>query len=158
VYQAGRFDEAIAESEKAIAFSGDRADASNLLAWILATCPDASRRDARRAVELARDAVALAPKRGEYSNTLGVALYRAGNWNGAIMALNQSVALQGPNSWDGFFLAMARWKSGDHTEARRSFDEAVRWMAKNKPNDDLRRFRAEAAELLEIRDQVPSEK
>ena len=38
------------------------ATAENDFAWLLATCPDAKRRDPDRAVELARKAVELAPK------------------------------------------------------------------------------------------------
>jgi tetratricopeptide (TPR) repeat protein len=158
LYHSGEVDEAFSETEKAIALKPDGANEQNSLAWILATCPEVRRRDPRRAVEMARNAVTLAANRGEYWNTLGVALYYAGDWKGAITALNQSVAIQGTNSWDGYFLAMARWKSGEREEARRLFDEAVRWMEKKEPNDDdLLRFRAEAAQLLGIGEPVRSE-
>ena len=44
---------------------------------------------------------------------------------------------------------MARWKLGDKAEARRWYDKGVEWMDKNQPeNKELRRFRAEASELL----------
>ena len=44
---------------------------------------------------------------------------------------------------------MAHWQPGEKDEARKWFDQAVEWMEKNKPDDEeLRRFRAEAAELL----------
>jgi serine/threonine protein kinase/Flp pilus assembly protein TadD len=151
LYCCGKFDEAFAESEIATAHEPDRADSWNSLAWILATCPDTSRRDVQRAVGIATNLVASVPKCGKYWNTMGVALYRAGDWRGAIGALDRSVALQGFNSWDGLFLAMARWQSGERAEARRLFDEALRWVDRNDPQDDeLRRFRAEAAKLLLI--------
>ena len=37
------------------------------------------------------------------------------------------------------------------SEARESYDRAIRWMEKNAPdNKELIRFRAEAAELLDV--------
>jgi tetratricopeptide (TPR) repeat protein len=154
----GQGAEAIGHYEKAIALRPDDPEARNSLAWFLATGPEARLRDPSRAVQLGDRAVELAPKRGAYWNTLGVARYRAGNWDGAIAALEKSSALQGHTSFDGFFLAMARWKRGQRDEARRVYDRAVRWMNFFKPSDgELRRFHAEAAELLQIEDRVPSE-
>ena len=50
-----------------------------------------------------------------------------------------------------FLLAMAHSQLGHKEEARKWYDQAVQWMDKNQPkNEDLRRFRAEAAELLGI--------
>jgi phosphatidylglycerol---prolipoprotein diacylglyceryl transferase len=54
-----RFDEAIAEYEREIAAHPRFAPAYYRLAWILATAPDDSVRDGRRAVELARRAIDL---------------------------------------------------------------------------------------------------
>ncbi len=52
---------------------------------------------------------------------------------------------------DWYFLAMAQWRLGQKEQARKWYDQAVRWMEKNKPQDkELRRFRDEAAELLVI--------
>jgi len=46
---------------------------------------------------------------------------------------------------------MAHWRLGNKDEARRGYDSAVQWMDKNRPKDDeLIRFRTEAAELLKI--------
>jgi hypothetical protein len=42
---------------------------------------------------------------------------------------------------------------GEKDKAREWYDRAVQWMDKNQPkNDELRRFRAEAAELLELKE------
>jgi tetratricopeptide (TPR) repeat protein len=156
--EEGRFDEAIRHYEKVVALRPDNAEAWNNLAWFLATGPDPSRRDPRRAVELGKRAVELAPKNGACWNTLGAALYRAENWDGAIAALEKSIAVQGDNSFDGFFLAMAHWQRGQRDEARRLYDRAVRWMQASKPNDnELHRFRAEAAALLQVEERAPSE-
>ena len=130
------------------------------LAWFLATCPDPKFREPRRAVELSRKAVELASKQGNYWNTLGVAHYRAGDdWKAAVAALEKSRELRkGGDIYDWFFLAMARWKLGDKEEARKWYDRAVNWMDKNKPNDEeLRRFRDEAAALLKIVDDPSAE-
>ena len=121
----------------------------NNLAWLLATCPDVQSRDPAWAVELAEKAVELAPKKGHIWNTLGVAQYRAGDWDAAIDALQKSLELQGDNSFDFFFLAMAHWQLGHKDEARKWYDRAVEWMEENKPDEEeLRRFRAEAEELI----------
>src|SRR5262249_25499951 len=50
----------------------------------------------------------------------------------------------------GFFLAMTHWHLGQKGEPRKQYEEAVRWTDKHRPADlELRRFRAEAAGLLE---------
>ena len=126
----------------------------NNLAWLLATCPDAKVRDGGRAVELAKKAVERAPAQGAYHTTLGAAHYRAAAWNEAVAALEKSAGLRnGGDSFDWFFLAMAHWKLGAKDKAREWYDKAVRWMDTNQPkNEELRRFRAEAAELLGLKE------
>jgi tetratricopeptide (TPR) repeat protein len=50
-----------------------------------------------------------------------------------------------------FFLAMAHWRIGHKDEARSWYEKGVQWMDRAEPqNDELRRFRAEAEELLGI--------
>jgi serine/threonine protein kinase/tetratricopeptide (TPR) repeat protein len=131
--------------------------AMNNLAWLLANCPDPRFRDAGRAVELARKATELAPQYAFLWNTRGVAHYRAGEWEAAIAALEKSMALyprrysEGARleSFSTFFLALAHARLGHGAEARRWYDRAVRWMDQYQPDDlELRRFRAEAEELL----------
>jgi hypothetical protein len=47
---------------------------------------------------------------------------------------------------------MACWRLGKKEEARKWYDQAVRWMDKNLPNNaELRLFRAEAEELLGVK-------
>jgi hypothetical protein len=55
---------------------------------------------------------------------------------------------------------MANWNMGEQDEARRWYDQAIEWMEKEKGPDDeqLRRFRAEAEELLQIADEKPTTK
>jgi serine/threonine protein kinase/WD40 repeat protein len=135
--------------------------AINIEAWGLATHPEAKSRNPRQAVELAQQAVELAPKEGLYWNTLGVAHYRAGNYPDSIAALEKSRQLQAGQlaAFDYFFLAMAHWQLGHKDEAQNCRAQAVEWVQKNQEalkknpvyDDELRRFRAEAQELLGVK-------
>jgi WD40 repeat protein len=155
----GRFQEAetayrqaLARLQKlAAAFPGDPgyphqlARACNNLAWLLATCSETRWRDVPRAVELSRSALHLEAKNGLHWNTLGVAYYRAGNWQATIEALKKSNELLNgeEQSFNAFFLAMAQWQLGDKEEAHKCYEQAVQWMEKNKPQDEeLLRCRA----------------
>jgi Flp pilus assembly protein TadD len=107
-------------------------------------------------VELARKAVAMAPREGHFWNTLGVAHYRAGDWKAAIDALQTSLKHQGDNSNDLLFLAMSHWQRGEREQARQQFEKAIQWLEKHPRQDEqLLRFRAEAEELLGIKAKVP---
>jgi tetratricopeptide (TPR) repeat protein len=128
----------------------------NQLAWFLATCPDPKFRDPRRAVRLAQQATSHTPPPnmtvGSYWHTLGVAYYRAGNWKQTLEALEKGFDLQqSAAGWDWFFQAMAHWQLGNRDEARRCYDladYAIGMFGPTYQNEELRRFRAEAAELL----------
>jgi tetratricopeptide (TPR) repeat protein/tRNA A-37 threonylcarbamoyl transferase component Bud32 len=154
----GRMGEAKAEYLKAIKLDSKNANAHNNLSWLLATCQDLKLRDPALAVQMAKTAVDLTPKNGSFWNTLGVAYYRAGSWQEALAALDKSVALRkGGSAEDWLFLAMAHWQLGDKAAARKWYDQAVRWMDKNQSkNEQLRRFQAEAAELLGVQEPGPT--
>jgi tetratricopeptide (TPR) repeat protein len=156
---SGRHGEAIKAFQQAVAASplpnhvSQFAAIHNEWAWLLATCPRVEFRDAAQAVRLASRAVELAPEQPGFWNTLGVAHYRAGHCRDSKTALEKSMQLFGgrDESFNTFFLAMSQWQLGEEEEARNSYDQAVRWMEKNQPrNEELRRFRAEANELLGI--------
>jgi tetratricopeptide (TPR) repeat protein len=160
---AGRRDEAAKSFRLALAASdgtpADRAygriqvaSVHNDLAWLLSTRPDVKARDPKLAVESARKAVELDPKKGDYWNTLGAAEYRAGNCQETIAALEKAMKLRkGGDSFDWFFLAMAHWRLSNQEDARKWYHQAVEWMEKNQPkNAELRRFHAEASNILEI--------
>jgi WD40 repeat protein/tetratricopeptide (TPR) repeat protein len=136
-----------------LAVAPDLLRSMNDIAWFLATCPDPGYRDPDAAVALAREATRREPKAAAYWNTLGVAQYRAGDWKGAIEALEKAVALNGGgDAADGFFLAMAHWQMDTKDQARTWYDKAVTCMETNRPKDEeLRRFRSEADALLGIR-------
>ena len=148
----GDFPGAIAAWRKAIALKPDDAGACNKLAWLLATCQDPKFRNPGEAVQLAKRAVDVQPANGNSWKTLGAAQYSAGDWKAARAALEKSMELRkGGDSFDWFFLAMAHWQLGDKEQARKWYDQGVTWMEKNAPQDEeLRRFRAEAAALLDL--------
>lgn len=139
-------------------------DRLNDLAWFLATTKNSALRDSKRAVVLAEKAVANASQQDPYPlwNTLAVARYRNEDWTGALDSLQKSMELRsGGDSFDWFFLAMTHWQLGQKDEAGTWYDKAVVWMEKNKSDDEqLQRFRAEAAALLGLPDasvQQPTE-
>ncbi len=162
---SGRWAEAEAEYRKAVKIMEEQArrprvsgkgrasmaaGTYNAFAWFLVTRPDVLSRDPIKAVALAKKAIEISPQAGSFWNTLGIAHYRAGEWNAAIAALEKSMKLaKGGDSADWFFLAMANWQLRQKQQARKWYDQAVQWMDKNKPKDEeLGRFRSEAAELL----------
>ena len=149
----GKIEQAIVAFAKVIELEPDHAVRHNNLAWLLATWPEAKVRDPKRAVELAKKAVELAPKNGICWQTLGYAEYRAGTWKSAITALEKVKELGfSCDSLEWFPLAMAHWQLGEKEAARKWYDQAVQWMEKNDPrNEELGRFRVEADKLLELK-------
>jgi tetratricopeptide (TPR) repeat protein len=141
--------------ERALELSPDDANAHNSLAWLLATCPDQTHRDAARAVAVSSRTVELQPDNAAYRNTLGVAHYRAGDWRAAITDLTKAEELA-PQQWfahNAFFISMSHWQLGDRDAARVWYAKAVAWGEKNQAGDpqndeELRRFRAEAEDLI----------
>ena len=118
-----RFRQSVEPGEQLVAERPNDPTLPNHLAWALATFPIAGARDPLRAVTLARRAAELEPRNAMYLNTLGVALYRAGDWRGAIGMLGRSVPLNAHHaSYDFFFLAMAHWQLGERDEARSWYD------------------------------------
>ncbi|RIK81805.1 MAG: hypothetical protein DCC67_07835 [Planctomycetota bacterium] len=145
----GRSAEAHVEWERAVQAAGRNANALNVFAWILATAPEPQRNPVR-ALEFAKQAVAIQPEVGNLWNTLGVAQYRNGDWQGALDALQKSQDLRnGGDAFDWYFVAMAHWQLGHQDEARTWYERAVRWTDENQPrNEELVRFRGEAEELF----------
>jgi serine/threonine-protein kinase len=157
LFYRGKFTEAEASLSKAIDLKPDFFMAHNSLAWVLATCSNFKLRDPARAVRHAKKALEIEPKYVTGWNTLGVAQYRNGDWLAAVVALTNSVNFtKGSECSDFFFLAMAHWQLGDKEKARAFYDQGVAWMDKYNPGDeDLKRFRAEAAALLKTEDKEP---
>jgi tetratricopeptide (TPR) repeat protein len=144
------FKQAGADYAKLVELLPENPLACNNYAWFLVACPDPRLRDPPTALQLAHKAVRLRPSNANFRNTLGVAQYRAGNSAAAIEALEKATELRSsPHGADFFFLAMAHWRLAHKDQARTCYDKAVEWTEKNLPKDEeLRRFRAEAAELM----------
>ena len=135
-WDLGRTSEAIDDQEAVLGLGSDDvhlravlADYCNHCAWLLVAYGPRSRRDADRAVALARRAVELVPSHTYYVNTLGIALYRAGHQAEAIAILEQYLA--GPRGGHGgfelFYLAMALHRQGNRDQARACLDRALHW-------------------------------
>jgi tetratricopeptide (TPR) repeat protein len=148
--RAGQYAAAEAAFREADKLQPDEARCQEHIAWHLAACPDVRLRDPKQAVAAAKKAVELELQNGGYWNTLGVAYYRNGEYPAAIEALGRSIKLSdGGSAAAWFFLAMAHQRQGDKEDACRWYDKAADWMTKNGPdNPHLRRFRAEAEQLL----------
>jgi tetratricopeptide (TPR) repeat protein len=126
------------------------------LAELFTIYPEAKYRNPDEALKQAQRAVELRPDIRQGWNALGIARYRRGDWKSAVTALEKSVELGKGGFWfDWFFLAMAHWQLGHKEEARKWYDQAIRWLerekqelSRKKPQEaQYRRYRAEAAEV-----------
>ncbi|HVJ81688.1 MAG TPA: tetratricopeptide repeat protein [Planctomycetia bacterium] len=104
--------------------------------------------------------VKLAPASANNWNTLGTAQYRAGDWKGAAASLEKAAELaSGGDSYDLFYLAMARRKIGQTVEAVKAYEQAIARVKKNaatlqkdaKKSDQLRRLQAETEDVLGLK-------
>jgi tetratricopeptide (TPR) repeat protein len=81
----GKFAAAVAQLQKVLELDSKHVMAQNNLAWLLATCPDSSLRDGKKAVALAQQAVQLSgDKSPEILDTLAAAYAEAGRFPEAI--------------------------------------------------------------------------
>ncbi len=149
MFDGSRRRDAMINHRLAVILDADNATALNNLAWSLVSFPGEPWFNPKEGLALARKAVALEPNEWGFLNTLGVAAFRAGDWETAARVFHQSATFTGGGAYDSFFLAMTYWHQGNKKEAREMYDRAVAWTEKNKPDDpELRKFRAEAAALL----------
>jgi tetratricopeptide (TPR) repeat protein len=116
--------------------------ANNNLAWHLATTKNPTALEAKEAVACAKKAVSLMPEASAYWNTLGLAYLRASEWKEAEAAIEKSIELglqKDVSNW--FFLALAKHKLGESTEARRWLAEATKLLeASAAPSVELKRL------------------
>jgi WD40 repeat protein len=145
--------ESLTTLREAIKIDPDHVVANNNLAWLLVTGP-IELRDAQSALPLARKAAEKEPKNAFYLNTLGVALYRNGQYAEAISVLQKSLAASrgSCDGFDLFFLAMCHHWLGQAAKAKDCYDRALNWVKKNRFSSDwladLAAFQAEAEALL----------
>jgi tetratricopeptide (TPR) repeat protein len=127
---------------------------------------------ARQCIALAEKLVVDFPNSPDHQHGLTIAYmnlgrvqYRDGDYKAAVASLKKALEFAVGNKAYGaaagmtfdkegeseawLFLAMAHGQLGHQDEARSWYDQAVQWMEKNQPrNEELRRFRTEAEQLL----------
>jgi tetratricopeptide (TPR) repeat protein len=92
--QNGRADEAIAQYQKALQIKPADPAIQNDLAWLLATCPEASLRNGDKAVQLAQRANELAGgKNPVFLHTLAAAFAEAGRFSDALRSEQKAIEL-----------------------------------------------------------------
>ncbi|MGH7172371.1 MAG: hypothetical protein ACRELG_19005 [Gemmataceae bacterium] len=146
----------LAELREAVKIAPRLAEAHNNLAWELLTGPKELRDPAQALVE-ARQAVALDDYQATYHNTLGVALYRVGQFADAVPVLERSLR-EGKgqaDAFDLFFLAMCHHRLGDAAKAKDCRDRAATWFQQHKAKlpvrgwvEELTAFQAECDDVL----------
>jgi len=139
-----------------VAPAGDAAQNLNNQAWAIAKEPGRMKGDYQKALNIARAAVRLEPGNAFYLNTLGVALYRAGEFEEAIETLGKADELNrnsgggGPlyhPATDFLFLAMAHFQLG-HSEQAHEYLERSKELLKDVPDEELAVFLEEASRLI----------
>jgi tetratricopeptide (TPR) repeat protein len=126
------------------------------LAWILLIRPDWNAAGAGEALGLVEKVLKLSGSDHNWWHTLGVAHCRLRRWKQALECFEKSRQLEGkpgpPDAYEAFFEALAYHGLGDEQKARRCYDDGVQWLETHEPyHRDLRRLRADAEELLGIR-------
>ena len=81
--------------------------------------------DFNQPLGLAKQLVAKSPQNEAFLDSVGILLYRSGNYEAAQQSLNECIALiekksseQTSAAYPKFFLAMTKWKLGDHDDAK----------------------------------------
>jgi serine/threonine protein kinase/tetratricopeptide (TPR) repeat protein len=129
-------------------------EAFNNLAWLLAEEAGPELHNPAEAVQLAKRAVEEAKGLPICRRILGIAYFRAGNFQQAINAIDESIKLNkgAADIDDLFYLSMAHWKLGQTQHARELFATADRAMNDPRANQPLtKRLHAEARDLLRLR-------
>jgi tetratricopeptide (TPR) repeat protein len=106
-------------------------------------------------VGVVAEALKKHPQAGHLWYRLGVAKYRVGNAAEALAALKKARQLHFEYGREGtFYAAMALWTAGEKESGRKVYDAGVQAMARatSHPSDKERRLRAEAAQLLGIKE------
>ena len=138
----------------ALSVSDRNPDSTVNFARFLLLCKDKRFRDPPHALELAQRVVTDYPERSRAWFTLALAHYRAGNWQAADAAEQNSIKFsrgESPNAYDWLLLSMIRFQQGHKVEARQLQKKAEHWIAENKTKDqDLLRLAAEAEALVPL--------
>jgi serine/threonine protein kinase/WD40 repeat protein/Tfp pilus assembly protein PilF len=146
---------ALGTLRQAVKIAPTLALAHNNLAWLLLTGPK-ELRDPAQALPEARKAVAANPDEPLYQNTLGVALYRVGQFAEAVNALEKSLrrGMGKTDAFDLFFLAMCHHRLGDAAKAKDRRQRGACWFECHQSEltpewqAELTAFQAEADMVL----------
>ncbi len=132
--------------ERTLRVDPNCAECDNDLGWMLVALPAREPFDPELGLKHAERAVQLAEKMATFWNTLGIARYRNGDWQGCLEALNRSMeGNSGGDAWDWFFVAMAHKKLGESEQAKQWLAKALEWMKSQKNQDpELQAFAREA--------------
>src|SRR5262249_40101323 len=96
-------------------------------AWLLAASNNPQVRKPAAAIEPAKRAVELMPEDGNHWATLGMAYYRAEQWQAALPPLVKAGKRPAAERIDLYFLAMTHWKLGNKEEAHKWYGQAETW-------------------------------
>jgi len=116
----GREDEAMVQYEKSLKGEPDNIAALNNLAWLYQARGD------KRAIELARRAYDLAPRRPEVMDTYGWAMFNLGSPEEGLRILQEALLLAPDHPEIGYHVGYALHKSGRDKEAARVLKSIVR--------------------------------
>jgi serine/threonine protein kinase/Flp pilus assembly protein TadD len=156
--QIDHLHEAIAEYRKALRFDPDLPGAHNAFAWLLATNPDTKFRYPVPTVPRVKKNAETVLKDGNNRNNSGASQQGAGKRNLAVEGLQSDELLASKQlPMNAFFLAMVHWQLGEKDKARDWYTKGLEWMCQHQAQaEELKRFRAEAEELLGIRGTQPA--
>jgi len=119
LYGERQFGAAVEEYRRALAADAGFADGHYMLAWSLATCPDAAVRDGEAAVRHATTACDLTGEAPwHYLLCLAVAEAEAGDFDGAVEHLKQALALAPAGERSSYEHLVERFESGRPYQAR----------------------------------------
>jgi eukaryotic-like serine/threonine-protein kinase len=123
------------------------------VARFFTSCPILRFRNPTQALELASRAARRFPQSGTLRSTLGLARFRAGDWKGAILDLNEARTLDNTDgdAVDWFVLAMAHHQAGEKADARASYEHATGSVSAVAHGRQWSQLHREASTLLGIR-------
>jgi hypothetical protein len=152
--QSGEYAKAVATLRQAAQKFPKVATVHNNLAWLLLTGP-AELRNPQEALKHARAAAERVPGEYLFQNTLGLALYRNGQYAQAVDVLEKSVREAGAKpAFDLYILAMCHHRLGHTQQAKDCQERATRWFHEHRDGlprgwvTELTAFQSETEKLL----------
>jgi tetratricopeptide (TPR) repeat protein len=134
----------------------ENASRLNEASWAVVRQPGEGAAAYQRALRQVEAACRLAPDNANFTNTLGLAFYRVGQYAEAVATLKKSLpgdASNGVDACDLYFLSMCHARLGNAAKARECFESAKDSQQRNATRlpgqaEDWNQFRNEAEALL----------